>query len=101
MGVYFLCEDFVVGFGCVCVLFPGFFEIQVSVLGSLGFLCVLFLHQGNIFPPARIGVIPHPGGLTAGPWALVGCPQCAAPSTAHFITGDRLCLGEPVSREHQ
>lgn len=67
----------------------------------LGFLCVLFLHQGNIFPPARVGVIPHPGGLTAGQWALVGCPQCAAPSTAHFITGDRLCLGEPVSREHQ
>lgn len=92
MGVYFLCKAFVVGFGCVCLLFPGF-EIQVSVLSLfLGFFVSVF-HTGNIFTPARIGVIPHPGGLTAGPWALVGCPQGAAPSTAHFIAGDRHCSG--------
>lgn len=94
MSVCFLCKTFVLGFGCVCLLFPGFFEIQLSVLYLFsGFSCVFSLHLGNIFTPARISVIPHPGGHTARLGALVGCPQCAAPSTAHFILGDRHCLG--------
>lgn len=52
MSVYFLCKAFVVGFGCVCLLFSGCFVIQVSVWYiCLAFLCVFFLRLDNISTP--------------------------------------------------